>query len=453
MPRQSPYKHEYESAIKRIIFICLFFLIAIIPLIINPFALDYWYKPKIDSIYALLIILGVIWGLQFLISKKSVNIKRNVLFLPLSFYALVSIISTWYSVNTKISIYGDIFREEGIYTILSYIALTFVFSILVDSEQQLATLLRGLLLSATIISIYAIIQYLGYNPTEHFIPLFRGVENRAGSTIGNPTFLAKFLVLILPLAIGYFLQAEQRKEKRRLLVSILILFSALMVTFTRASLVSFACSLVLLAVLLKGRLLLPNRKQILRIIACIICIFILVELQAVIRNKGMAGNASPSITKKILSLFNSQQGELPARLYLWEKAVTAITGRPLFGYGLDNQCIALDRFSLEYARKFRHAGVLDRAHNNYLDIALAQGLAGLAAYLWVILTFLVWLYKTTKAEQNVKQKIMYCGLLAAFCGYFINDFFTFSTVSVSPTFWSLMGLTLSMNRLKSQPAC
>ena len=147
------------------------------------------------------------------------------------------------------------------------------------------------------------------------------------------------------------------------------------------------------------------------------------------------------------------KGELQARLYLWEKAIMVIKERPLLGYGLDNQGSALERFSLEHARTFNHAGVLDRAHNNYIDIALAQGLVGLAAYLWVILTFLRWLYKTTKAEKSTKQKLMYCGLLAAFCGYLLNDFFTFSMVSVSPTFWSLMGLTLSMDRLKGHPAC
>jgi putative inorganic carbon (HCO3(-)) transporter len=228
------------------------------------------------------------------------------------------------------------------------------------------------------------------------------------------------------------------------LAAILILFSALMVTFTRASLFSFACSLLLLTVLL------PKKKQIGIILVCIVCVFLVVELQAVIRNKGMAGNTSPTITKKIQSLF---KGEFQARLYLWEKAITVIKQRPLLGYGLDNQGSALEKFSLEYARKFSHAGILDRSHNNYLDIAIAQGLLGLAAYLWVILTFLVWLYKTMTAEQNAKQKIMYCGLLAAFCGYFINDFFTFSTVSVAPTFWSLMGLTLSMNRLKGNVSC
>jgi hypothetical protein len=39
------------------------------------------------------------------------------------------------------------------------------------------------------------------------------------------------------------------------------------------------------------------------------------------------------------------------------------------------------------------------------------------------------------------------GILAGFCGYIINDLFIFSVVSVSPTFWSLMGLTLAAGKL------
>ncbi len=445
LPRKFICNLDGEFILNRVIFICLYFLIAIIPLIINPFALDYWYKPKIDSIYALLIILGMAIVLKVLITKKRIKISKNVLFLPLSFYGLVSLLTTWHAVDKALSVQGDIFREEGIYTIISYIALTFIFSIIIETEQQLSTLLRGLFIAATIISIYAIIQYLGYNPTKHFIPLFRGIENRAGSTIGNPTFLAKFLVLMLPIVISNFFQAEQIKEKYLLFTCILILFCGLLVTFTRASLLSFAGSLTLLAFLLKGRGVLVPKKQFLLIMVCVLCIIILFERQAIIRNQCTKEKASPSLTRKVESLF---QGELQARLYLWKKAITIIKQKPLFGYGLDNQGIALGRFSLEYARKFNHTGILDRAHNNYLDIAIAQGIVGLSAYLWVILSFLIWLYKTMQEEQNKKQKITYCGLLAAFCGYFINDFFTFSTVSVSPTCWSLMGLTLAMNRLK-----
>ena len=92
-------------------------------------------------------------------------------------------------------------------------------------------------------------------------------------------------------------------------------------------------------------------------------------------------------------------------------------------------------------------GIIDRSHNNYLDMAIAQGLLGLSAYLWIMITFLIWLIKTLSAEQDMTRRIWYCGVIASVAGYLLNDMFIFSVVSVSPTFWSLLGLTIAMKRL------
>jgi hypothetical protein len=92
-------------------------------------------------------------------------------------------------------------------------------------------------------------------------------------------------------------------------------------------------------------------------------------------------------------------------------------------------------------------GIIDRSHNNYLDMAIAQGLLGLSAYLWIMITFLIWLIKTLTAEQDMTRTIWYCGIIASVAGYLLNDMFIFSVVSVSPTFWSLLGLTIAMKRL------
>jgi hypothetical protein len=82
-------------------------------------------------------------------------------------------------------------------------------------------------------------------------------------------------------------------------------------------------------------------------------------------------------------------------------------------------------------------------------MAIGQGLFGLAAYMSIIITFLVWLKKTINQERDIPKRIMFCGIFSAFCGYLVNDFFIFSVVSVSPTFWSLMGLTIAMKRIGS----
>ncbi len=134
------------------------------------------------------------------------------------------------------------------------------------------------------------------------------------------------------------------------------------------------------------------------------------------------------------------------RLFLWENAVGLILEKPVFGYGPDTHEKVLNEVTLEYWRKFKDIVIIDRAHNNYLDIAIGRGLFGLGAYLSIIAVFMVWLWKTMKRERERSRKILFCCIISAFFGYLINDLFIFSVVAVSPTFWSLMGLTFVLNR-------
>jgi putative inorganic carbon (HCO3(-)) transporter len=179
----------------------------------------------------------------------------------------------------------------------------------------------------------------------------------------------------------------------------------------------------------------------------ILLFIILVEFKLPVSTSQKARSDAHKITEKIITTFDYKKGGVGGRLYLWEKALLLIQRRPILGYGLDTHAVAMDKFNLEYAKKFNYTGILDRAHNNYLDIAIAQGLLGLTAYLSIITTFLVWLVRTLKTEADASRRLLYCGILAAVCGYLLNDFFIFSVVSVSPTFWSLLGLTISIQRL------
>jgi putative inorganic carbon (HCO3(-)) transporter len=439
--------------IDRISSMCLFFLFAVVPLIINPFAYDYWYKPKIDSIYALLAVLSIAAVVRTIVLRKPPALKGNPLTMPLIAYGIASILSAWTSINPELSIHGDMFREEGIITILSYGALTFVFASMVETEKQAHNLLTGLLVTGFFVSLYAIIQYFGFNPTEHFIPLLRGVENRPGSTIGNPNFLGKFLVLILPLYIVYYAAAASGKEKYLLLSGCIISFCALILTFTRASWFSFFCSVMLLALLLRGKTAWSKQQELLIIAGILIVVALSWEAQSLLKKPVADDKVTPTVTGKIVRIFDPGKGDVRARMYLWSMATALIKERPLLGYGPDTHAIVMGKFNLEYARRFKCSGLIDRAHNNYLDMAIGQGLAGLLCYLSIIVTFLVWLVRTLKTEPYASRQLLYRGILAAVCGYLLNDIFTFSVVSVSPAFWSLLGLTISIKRLNERVPC
>src|SRR5210317_1113192 len=145
--------------LNRVIWTSIIFIFAGIPLIINPTALDYWYKPKVDSLYSLIIIIFSAGLLKSIIFKKSFIFKKTFLLVPLCFYIFSVIISTVFSAFPEMSIKGDSWRYEGIFTLLSYASLVFIFSSVVKTEQDFHYLIKSLLFSTFLISLYAIIQY------------------------------------------------------------------------------------------------------------------------------------------------------------------------------------------------------------------------------------------------------------------------------------------------------
>jgi len=440
-------KTVFLFILDRIIWICILFLFAGIPLIINPTAYDYWYKPKADSLYALLIIIFLAGFLRKIIFKKNFKFRNSCLLIPLCIYSFSAVVSTFLSVSPELSLNGDLLRCESVFTLLSYVALVLMFSNLSINEEQFHLIVKTLLFSTFIISLYAIIQYAGFNPTEHFIVSFRSVEHRVGSTIGNSNFLGKFLVLVLPLYIGYFFRAESRLEKIFMLTGFIFSFIALVFTFTRSSWIGFFLSIILLLFLCRDYFFSSKIKK---------TVIPLAVLFALIAGSGLSMYNEKGKSKdnffvlmkyKIKSSFDTEKGMGSAtRLYVWKKVLGVIKEKPVFGYGPDAHAEAMKVFNLEYCRKFNNYVLIDRAHNNYLDIAVAQGLFGLGAYLSVIVTFMVWLWKTITRERERFRKIIYCCMFCSFCGYLVNDIFIFSVVSVSPTFWSLMGLTFVLNR-------
>ena len=456
--------HLFHSMREPVYFICiktielsLVFIVAIVPLIINPKAFDYWYRPKIESVYALLIIAGVAWLLKALVKDRSFLWEGSPLTIPLLCYASATTLSTIFSINARLSLYGDPLRVEGLYTILTYISLVFVFINLVRNQELVRKLFKGLFIGATLVSLYALIQYFGYNPTEHFY--FKYITKgriAVGSTIGNPNFLGKYLVLIIPIMFCFCLGSISIKRSVVLVSALSLCLAALIVTYTRASWLSTIIGLVILLFLSFKNSLHKGEKKRLIIIGVILFLLILFFNAYSPRHskKRVTSNnqkATGEVVKRTLSTFDIKKGMgVATRLYVWEKTLILIKERPWFGYGLETFEIAFKDYNIEYVKIFNNLVYVDRAHNNYIDTAFSIGLIGLGTYLAVIVTFLYHLFSLLKKSDDKFHKLLYAGIISSFCGYLINDIFIFSVVSVSPTFWSLMGLTVAMGKVNDQ---
>jgi putative inorganic carbon (HCO3(-)) transporter len=428
-------------------------IIAFVPLIINPGAFDFWYRPKIESVYALLAIAVTSWTLRVLVNREPFQLLPNPLTVPLILYVCAAVLSTVFSIHVTLSLRGDILRMEGLYTVISYAGLVFLFINQTNSKEVADKLFGALIIGATLVSLYALVQYFGFDLTEHFFYRYWRRGPGVGSTIGNPNFLGKYLVLIIPIIFALCLKNGTGKRGLVFVGSLAVCFAALIATFTRASWFSimigfvFFFTLAINSHLLKGR----GKKVFLIVIllAGIVVFFNFYSSEQAENNvASFKQKESGDVVKRSISTVEFKEGRgIATRLYVWKRALLLIRERPLLGYGLETFPIVFQKFNEDYTKRFNDFIVVDRAHNNYIDTTFALGMIGLVSYCTVILTFLAYLYRLVKRTENPFRQLFYTGVFSGFCGYLINDLFIFSVVSVSPTFWSLMGLTVAAGKI------
>jgi putative inorganic carbon (HCO3(-)) transporter len=431
----------------------LIFIVAAVPLIINPAAFDLWYRPKISSVQALLLIAGIAWLTMIFISRTKLHWRWTSVNISILCYGAAAVLSTIFSINAGLSLFGDPLRLEGFISLATYLMLVLLISENVHTPEMAARLFFWLLLSATLVSLYALFQYFYYNPPEHFFYKYFPKGNGVGSTIGNPNFLGKYLVLIIPILLALSLNENSRLTMTGLFLSLTLCFAALIATFTRASWLGLLAGLTVLLCCARSNALLNGKGRRLVLMAIsfffIVCLFNTYSPAHDKRTSAPSPNQARGevIQKAVKSLDIDKGSGVATRLYVWEKTLRLIMEKPWFGYGLETFMLVFKKYNQEYTEIFHDRVIIDRAHNNYLDIAFAMGIPGLTAYLALLLSFMVYVWRLFKGLQDRSHKMLALGILAGFCAYIINDMFIFSVVSVSPTFWSLMGLTLAAGKI------
>ncbi len=279
---------------------------------------------------------------------------------------------------------------------------------LLSTAGRLQGLIRLSVICGTALAVFAIFSYL----TGNFMFQGKTVTNRVAGIVagmfGNPNDLALSLDLLIPLAVA--LALSSRGWKRTLFFSCAaVLAIGVVVTFSRGGFLGLvALSLVLLWKL-------SRRNRGLTIAAFLLVTgFFLVAMPTGYSNR----------LTTIFSIEEDLTGSAQARRELLERAVQVASNHLVIGVGMGNFHIYSIREQV--------------AHNSYLEIASELGIAGLAAYLIMILVPLGSLRRiereTRKAQGGrlikgrdapPEQQTYYLSvaLQAAFVGYMVCSFF------------------------------
>lgn len=398
----------------------------VVPMIIVPPFGDTLYMPKLMTIEVLvfgLLLLYVRPLTDYFTQKPTVPLPVKLVLL----YLLCITITLPFSTDVLLSLKGRSFRLESFSAILFYGILMMLGAFFYRFKTWH---LRLYAVGVSCVAAYGIFQKFGldFQPQD---PLMYGGPGSSYATIGNPNFLGSFLTLALPIVLYAFI-----KGKKAYLLPCGLVYFCLLCTNTRGAWIGSFLGYGLLALFtLREK---ENRKRFL-ITASLFALLTLIFFSI---NSGLAD--------RILSIFSDFSRLVKRdsdwenggsyRLFIWAKTLELIRMRPLTGFGIETLGQVMEQyFEPELAAAFGRHIVVDKAHNEYLHIAVCSGIPAALSYLAFEISTLA------RGIKSWRQTPLTIPLICSVAAYMAASCFNISVVSVAPVFWIFCGILVKMS--------
>ena len=147
---------------------------------------------------------------------------------------------------------------------------------------------------------------------------------------------------------------------------------------------------------------------------------------------GRSENAGPVYQAREILRGNAQDDFGSHRIHIWRNVLRAFPQHLLLGGGPDSLI-----FVYPTDQQMVIGGLVDKAHNEYLQILICQGILGLLCYLIFIGGVFF------KGIKKAVQYPIHMAVLAAFTGYCVQAFFNISLPIIGQLLWVFAGLLAS----------
>src|SRR3990167_10987485 len=343
----------------RIIEFSFYAVFLLIPLAIAGDTSELFEFNKMWLAFSLGIIIAVSWIIKSIV-KKEFRIQRTPLDIPILLFLLSQLLSTIFSWDRHISVWGYYSRfNGGLLSIILYIFLYYAFvsniinkddGIFKTPTDAVKRFLNLSIITGVIVSLWGIPSHFGYDPT---CLVFRGnlyvscwaadfqPRIRIFSTLGQPDWLAAYLSILLPVSIALFLENFNLKEKLKL---------------NRTAIFYFAASLLFYIDLLYAR----SRSAIIAVGISLSLLFITYFIglpfsflskfsYSEVKNRISPPPPAKTQTKTekpapahVGELGGTDSGKI--RLLVWKGAIEAWKNNPIFGTGVETFAFAYYKY-------------------------------------------------------------------------------------------------------------
>lgn len=379
--------------------------------------------------FRILVELALALWLGLMTVDKSYRPKLTWISGAIIIFVAVIGLANFFGVNPYKSFWSNFERMEGYITILHLAAYFLITSAVFRTKKEWLVLLNLFVIAGLLVGAYGFLQALGLREA------IQGGGNRMDGTIGNPTYFAVYLTLIIVAALILFFNSESKFRKYFYGVAALYGFFIMYFTASRGAALAMLVSVPLFAALyliFYWRESASGHRVYRKIAAAAIILVILAPITV----KFLA-NAKFVRESEVLSRFASaslSERTVRSRFLIWGTAWEAFKERPILGWGQENFLLA---FSKHYdPGLYRQEPWFDRTHNILMDWLINGGVPGLLAYLflWAALYFYILrLIRSGKVEKS-EALVLLVGPFA----YFIQNLFVFDNINTYILFFSFL---------------
>lgn len=336
---------------------------------------------------------------------------RHPIVLALILLTLTQILTSFTGVDPLNSLLGTLQRPISVIVSIHGLLLTLyvleLFSRDARWKQRLGVLVVGM---GTLVAMFALGE-------GRIWPAFVAYEGRVASVLGNPTFLASFLLIPLFFSLAAAFEQAQKKQIPFLVAGIVML-SAILGTGTRGAILGLIVALVLgLGVWVFHRPMKTRTRKTALLIGASSLVVIFLFLTT----------SQSTVWQRLLSV---QDENVQTRLAYWDMAFEGWQGAPLLGVGSGNFYAVADRLFTPDLYAYTTVWP-DKPHNTLLERLVTTGLVG--TVVWLVLLGLLY-RELWRSHERPASFILLAGLSA----YLIQGLFFFDGISDTIVFAFLM---------------
>ncbi|MGM0568875.1 MAG: O-antigen ligase family protein, partial [Elusimicrobiota bacterium] len=381
----------------------------------------------------------------FIKSKGFIKFPVTFLDRPLWFFFLIALVSYLLSFLR----YPDFrwsFLHYGLIRNLMFIfsGLTVFYFTAGSRDNFTEKIKKAVIAAGSIAALYAVVQFFNSVIDSVNFDFIWGEAldpygERSISTFGNPNFLSAYLMVTIFWIMGYIFT-----EKKVMWGFLFVLnTSALAITMTRSTLVSFVLGVAALIFILSyqyGRKYRRFKKAMLAIFSAIILVGFLFF------------GISDQFRQRVRAMASTQEmgSALVQRLLIWESSANMFIEDPVIGRGWGNFEVFYPFYQGKVVEKEEYRPLrthANNAHNFMLEILTQTGIVGAGIYIWLMVVFVVFAIRIFKAADE-KDKIWVAVFAVAAISFWIDNLLNVSLYFPLPAlaFWVNAGLLASKGR-------